>query len=126
MTDNQPQSIVSSRIHTNAAFQIDETRAQGNKDKVALGLEQNNNYNKLQEVKNEEDGSQNKLNNIDIESIDFDDKIGTKTSHWYINCNRLLYSKNCIYFYIFLIIFSLAVFAYSIVGFFSNLSTILT
>jgi hypothetical protein len=50
-----------------------------------------------------------------------DDSINILHNKWYTEFNRLLYSKKCIYFYIFLIISSVLIFLYSLVAYFFNL-----
>jgi hypothetical protein len=46
----------------------------------------------------------------------------TEKSKYFVEFNRLLYSKRCIYFYIFLIISSVTIFFYSIIAYFMKLS----
>ncbi len=41
---------------------------------------------------------------------------------WYVEFNRLLHSRKCIYVYIFLIIFSVLLFGYSIAAYFLEMS----
>ena len=44
-----------------------------------------------------------------------------KQDKYFVHLNRLLYSKNCIYFYIFLIASSVTIFLYSLFAFFLKL-----
>jgi hypothetical protein len=58
-----------------------------------------------------------KFNRIDFEVVN-DDKDNNK---WYVEFNRLLHSKRCIYFYVFLIISSIVILCYSIFAYFFHL-----
>jgi hypothetical protein len=72
---------------------------------------------KIASIKIEEFDEQ-ALKNLNFNGKNFD----KKQNNIFINCNRLLYSKNCVYLYIGLIIISISVFIYSICGYFANLS----
>lgn len=146
-----PQSILSSRMHTNNVFKVDETKKMDlvQREKISLDLNRDqirSHIHNYQEVKNgvnknEEVGiyqnenlesikdninkNLNKQKSEDFEapSLSFDDRI-LKSNHNFclISLNRLFYSKNCVYVYMALIIFSILVFIYSIYAHFAKLS----
>lgn len=149
-----PQSIVSSRLHTNNNLKdINDSRKIGisERNKIMMDLnsikiksgnqyevvegklvenEESKNYGSvLNREKNKNDNKMiieryepDKLSKRD-DNLSFDDKIlKTKQNNVYITLNRLLYSKNCVYFYIGLMIVSVIVLLYSILGFFAKLS----
>jgi hypothetical protein len=58
--------------------------------------------------------------NIDFEPFHDEKNIDTTHDKWYTEFNRLLYSKKCVYFYVFLIVFSVAIFIYSLIAYFMN------
>jgi hypothetical protein len=60
---------------------------------------------------------------LDFELHD-DKNINSAHDKWYTEFNRLLYSRKCIYFYIFLILSSVVIFIYSLVAYFLNLGKI--
>jgi hypothetical protein len=149
-----PQSIISSRLHTNnnlkdindsrkiETLQRDKVIMDLNSIKISSGHHYEVVEGKL--VDNEEsknygstpNAEKNKIDNKIIidryesdkfskrdDNLSFDDKIlKTKQSQVYIAFNRLLYSKNCVYFYIGLMIVSIIVLLYSIFGYFAKLS----
>jgi hypothetical protein len=141
--NNNPQSIISSRLYTNNAFKPDESRKQGDlkRDKINLNLifdenkkmvkssggsgVKNNNLEILDQENNGQIGKRLSDGDFDHKSISFDDRIVLNNkSCFFICCNRLLYSRKCVYFYIFLIVFSIAVFLYSIIGYFTKMGKI--
>jgi hypothetical protein len=125
-----PQSIISSRIHTNNVFKGEETKKGG--------IQRENNTIKILNTRYEEVGTKIEENNkpkeelkkrnsdqmeLDKKSFNFDDKIlKSAPSSCFITLNRLLYSKKCVRFYIFLIVFSVFVLFYSVYGYFAKLS----
>ena len=58
-----------------------------------------------------------KFNRIDFEVLN-EEKDNSK---WYVEFNRLLHSRKCIYFYVFLIISSIVILSYSIFAYFFQL-----
>lgn len=138
-----PQSMLSSRIHTNNVFKVDETRKPEpvNREKININLNLNKgsklelegdmndsaipNNSDRSSKKKADDKFTNKNNDgfdYDKKNTSFDDRIfKTKQNSCFIGCSRLQYSKNCIYFYIGLIAISVLVFLYSIYGYFAKL-----
>jgi hypothetical protein len=78
----------------------------------------NNKRQKIELVKHE--ATPVRLNHMDFELHD-DKSINIIHNKWYTEFNRLLYSRKCIYFYIFLITSSVVIFIYSLVAYFLNL-----
>jgi hypothetical protein len=116
-----PQSYMSNRVHTNAMFKLDDTKKAEpvKRDSIVLNIvkpiENRNmlNYSPKNSVRSPTNRSRM--------SIDFKMIIKPTQSNLFIQCNRLMNSKDCIYFYIFLMIFSVAVFLYSLIGFIFDL-----
>ena len=124
-----PQSIISSRLHTNNVFKVDDTRKNTIK-RVSHPIRiLNNKYEevgtKMENIPKQEEFKKRNSEQIDLDkkSCSFDDKIlKTAPSSLFITLNRLMYSKNCVRFYIVLIVFSIFVLIYSIYGYFAKLS----
>jgi hypothetical protein len=141
-----PQSMFSSRMQTNNIFSAEE----GIKEEIVrekIKFDNNYQYNSIKKhqqfpVKNTGDISnkpqinhnnrEEKIEILDISNCErnksvsqsFDEKIMIKTkgNSFFLTCNRMLYSKNCIHFYIFLMVFSVAVFVYSLIALLLKLS----
>lgn len=90
-----------------------------------------NNYNMriFNNNKNESLNLHVQLNNLDNSldkknpNISFDERIiRAKQKYMYVFCNRLVFSKQCVYYYIMLLVFSIFVLCYSLVGYFTKIS----
>jgi hypothetical protein len=125
-----PQSIITSRIHTNNVFKGEETKKEtikreNNTIKILntryeeIGNKVEDNFKKPEELKKR---NSDKIE-LDKKSYVFDDRIlKSRPSSLFITLNRLLYSNNCVRFYIFLIVFSIFVLVYSIYCYLARLS----
>ncbi len=60
-------------------------------------------------------------NDFDNHSLNIPHR-STDSSKYYVEFNRMLFSRRCIYFYIFLIISSVTIFTYSLIAYFCKLS----
>ena len=116
--DKVIMDLNSIKIHTNNHYEVVEGRLVD--ESKNLGSMSSSNKAKLESQKSHEQFDSDKFSKKD--SIIFDDRIlRTRQSSVYITFNRLLYSKNCVYFYIGLIVFSVIVLLYSIYGLFAKL-----
>jgi len=128
--NNNPQSMLSSRVYTNNMFKVDETRKAVpiNREKINLNLNNNDEHKNMIR----EEGGIHSIHTNDCKkspddygcgkSVTFDDRIViSNKASCFICCNRLMYSRKCVIFYIFLIVFSIFVFGYSIFGYFAKL-----
>ena len=145
MTPNNLQGVVSSRIYTNKVLQSESRKVEPvQREKMIIYLANINNINNkydiagnglIDETNNIVDSPTKKTeclrpsnkqieeDELEKKTLSFDEKIfKNKTNSLYISCNRLLYSKNCIYFYIGLLVVSILILLYSIFCYFAKLS----